>query len=169
MSAYVLGVYNSLPSWVQTTLVKTNRLLNGLWQKMEGYSLELHIALNALILGLWITILQPIGGGNPSMRGFMLLNVLIRSQPVFNGIASDFIWGPLMALPAAFQVWMIQRGTIRNREWCATFVACVFTLIAYLLFQDNPRSTGVVMYGWVAVGQVYTMAKLIKRRIGVSP
>ena len=147
-----------------TMIIYLRRKLDTGWNNIERYTLEFHVAVQALILGLWLLTLQPMGAHNPSMRGFLLLSEIVKDIP----IRPDWVWGLLIGFPSALQVWMVMRGTVKQREWAALGVAAAFFTIAILLCLDNPRSAGIPMYAYgVGVGELYSMARLYKFRQGL--
>ena len=121
------------------------------------YDLERDCAFTSLAWGIWVTVLQPISSSNPSVRGLRLLNDVFSWLP----FPSDIAWGILLIIPAVTQfAYMTKPHKLRIRICSMWMQALVFLSIVYLLAVDNWRTTGIPIYGALAIGQIIRYMQL---------
>ena len=137
-----------------------------IWVVSKNYNLELHAAITAAWLGAQLLIFQPLSSGNPSMRGFILMNNVASFLPW----KSDFTWGALLFVPAAIQIANIfNTARLKTRGLACIMLAMIFSFFALMLLLDNHRSTGIPMYSMLTVANIIVFVQLTKRRIiGIS-
>ena len=137
-----------------------------LWRMVMRYDLERHCASISLAWGLWLITLQPLHVMNPSMRGFWLLAESTKWLP-WN---ADWTWGTAVMLPAIAQLVMISRESkYQWRGFTIIMQATTFLFIVLLLILDNWRSTGIPMYGGLALAHLISYAQIAMKRFAALP
>ena len=132
-------------------------LSDRLWRWTMRYDLERDCAFTSLAWGIWVTFLQPISSSNPSVRGLRLLNDVFSWLP----FPSDIAWGVMLIVPAVTQfVYMTKPHKLKIRIYSMWMQALVFLSIVYLLAVDNWRTTGIPIYGALAIGQIIRYMQL---------
>ena len=140
------------------------KIPNLLWGNVARYTVEMHCILTALALGMWIVIHRPISSGAASVRGLHLMDELFRFLP----FKSDYAWGPLLFLPAIFQLCLVIAERQRFRAKLASVQAGTFSFIAILLARVNIGTTGVPTYTMLAVANLFVMVQLVQSKYGVN-
>lgn len=150
-----------LASAARTAARAIAMILDSFWRIIMRHDLERHSAVMALAWGMWVLILQPIHIMNPSMRGFWLLSQSVDWLP-WN---ADITWGILVSTPAVLQLCFLGYGDlIKARGATMLFQATTMLFIVILLALDNWRSTGIPMYGGLAVAHLISYAQLAHKR-----
>ena len=131
------------------------------WKELVDYSLERSCAGTAFMWGLWVLLWKPISSGSPMVAGLHLMDEVFGWLP----FSSDFAWGALTILPALLHIRFIIADTDQKvRGHLALFKAAVFLFITLLIGMANWRTTGIAMYGGLAVAEFACYAQLVHRR-----
>lgn len=113
---------------------------------------ELLSGLGLLLWGLWLA--------NPWTSVF----AGTRAYALMSDVAPEWVWGSVYVLVGAAQYGTLLTGHIRLRQSGCMAALAAWAVITYIVGRGNPTSTGIVIYGLLALSNVLLLMRLEMRK-----